>query len=104
MCSMALLFQRRRRQGHRLGVGQGVEIESRISKSGTNREQKGAEQGKGKDVEQQGSLMEARIINIRVAAAHTKLQVPPTHKLGGGGGGCPGRRYGGWLHECSQSS
>lgn len=85
MCSMALLFQRRRRQGHRLGVGQGVEIESRISKSGTNREQKGAEQGKGKDVEQQGSLMEARTINIRVAAAHTKLQVPPTHKLGGWG-------------------
>lgn len=65
-------------------MGQGVEIESRISTSGTNREQQGAEPGQGKDGEQQGCLLEARTTNIRVAAACTKLQVPPTHKLGGG--------------------
>lgn len=59
---------------------------SQESQSLEQTEQKGAEPGKGKDVEQQGGLTEARTMNVRVVAACTKLQVPPTHKLGGGGG------------------
>lgn len=64
---------------------QGVEIESRISKSGTTREQKGAELGRDKDAEHHGSLTGDRTISLDWSQ-HVQNCRFPSPQVGGGGG------------------
>lgn len=70
---------------------QGVETESRISKSGTTREQKGAELDRGKDAEHHGSPTGGRTISLDWSQHVQNCKFPSPQVRAWG----PGRRYGG---------